>query len=71
MAELPGNRAVVSMRLKILHGKVDHASQWGVRGKSLEGGPEYSSRGKREVDEGIGGCQHTIAGKIPKIESGR
>jgi hypothetical protein len=36
----------------------------------LGGGPQYSSRGKREADERKGCCQHTIAGKIPEIESG-
>jgi hypothetical protein len=66
VAELPGIGAVDSMRLKILH-------VVGVRGKSLRGEPELPTCqwGKGEADEEKGGCQHTIAGKIPKIESGR
>jgi hypothetical protein len=47
VAELPGDRAVVSMRLKILHRKVDRASLSGGEREILGGGPEYSSRGKR------------------------
>lgn len=67
VAELLGIGAVVSMRLKIRHGKVDRASQWGGEREILGKGEPTGKKGRRRKKVG---CQHTIAGKVPKIQSG-
>ncbi len=66
VAELQGTGAVNSMRLKLLHGKVDRASQWGVEREILLRENQSCQQGKADGERKAVVASIPLRGRFPR-----